>query len=118
MKPEPCAAGAFKGSDKVDRINSVATRDRRTVFNKFYSSCREALFKWRNRRGQKCGVTWEQFARKLMFNPPPKGYLGCECIDVASTLSSELKHKPKSRVRKSREYGSARSSGSQGSLFT
>ena len=85
---------------------------------KFYSSCREALFKWLNRRSQKHSFTWKQFVRKLMFNPLPKGYLGHECIDVTSTLSSDLKHKPKSRVRKSRKHGSARSSGPQGSLFT
>ena len=86
--------------------------------NKFYHSCREALFKWLNRRSQKHSFTWKQFVRKLMFNPLPKAPLGCESIDVTSTLSSGLKHKPKSRVRKSRKHGSARSSGRQRPLFT
>ncbi len=33
LKPEPCADGAFKGYYKLDRINSVALRDRTAVFN-------------------------------------------------------------------------------------
>ena len=33
LKPEPCADGSFKGYYKLDRINSVAGRDREAVFN-------------------------------------------------------------------------------------
>lgn len=86
--------------------------------HKFYFSCVGAMFKWLNRRSQKKSYTWEEFVRKLMFNPLPKSPLGFELIDVTSKLSSELKHKPKSRMRKLRPSGSQRSSGRQRPLFT
>lgn len=93
------------------------------VFNgkavhKFYFSCIKAMFKWLNRRSQKFSFTWSEFVRKLMFNPLPKAPLGYEMIDVTSKFSSELKHKSKSRMRKSRPSGSQRSSGRQRPLFT
>jgi hypothetical protein len=67
---------------------------------------------------QKISFTWEQFARKLMFNPLPKPPLGYEQIDITSENGTENKHKTKSRMRKSRTSGSARSSGRQRPLFT
>jgi RNA-directed DNA polymerase len=86
--------------------------------HKFYFSCVRAMFKWLNRRSQKQSYSWKEFVRKLMFNPLPKNPLGYELIDVTSKFSSELKHKSKSRMRKSRPSGSQRSSGRQRPLFT
>lgn len=86
--------------------------------HKFYFSCIKSLFKWLNRRSQMHSFTWSQFVRKLSFNQLPKTPLGFELIDVSSEHSSELKHKPKSRMRKSRKYGSERSGGKQLPLFT
>jgi len=88
------------------------------AIHKFYFSCIGAMFKWLNRRSQKLSYTWKEFVRKLMFNPLPKAPLGYELLNVTSKFSSELKHKPKSRMRKSRPSGSARSSGRQRPLFT
>ena len=85
---------------------------------KFYFSCIAAMFKWLNRRSQKISYTWKQFVRKLMFNPLPKAPLGYELTDITSKFSSKLKHKPKSRMRKSRTSGSERSGGRQRPLFT
>ncbi len=85
---------------------------------KFYFSCIIAMYKWLNRRSQKRAFTWEAFKRKLMFNPLPKTPMGYELIDVTSPYSTDLKHKPKSRMRKSRKSGSERSSGRQRPLFT
>ena len=85
---------------------------------KFYFSCIRAMFKWLNRRSQKRSFTWDQFVRKLMFNPLPKIPLGYELLDVTNPYSSDLKHKPKSRMRKSRKSGSERSNGRQLPLFT
>lgn len=85
---------------------------------KFYFSCVRAIFKWLNRRSQKRSFTWKEFARRLMFNPLPKAPLGYELIDVTSKYGPDLKHKPKSRMRKSRTSGSERSSGRQRPLFT
>ena len=84
----------------------------------FYFSCIRAMFKWLNRRSQKKSFTWKEFVRKLMFNPLPKAPLGFELRDVTSKFSTELKHKPKSRMRKSRTSGSQRSRGRQLPLFT
>jgi group II intron reverse transcriptase/maturase len=85
---------------------------------KFYFHCIRLTFKWLNRRSQKRSYTWQEFARKLMFNPLPKPPLGQERIDITSEYGTELKHKTKSRVRKLRTHGSVRSSGRQRSLFT
>lgn len=86
--------------------------------HKFYFSCIRAMFKWLNRRSQKRSYTWKAFVRKLMFNPLPKAPLGYELVDVTSKYGAKLKHKSKSRVRKSRKHGSQRSSGRQLPLFT
>jgi RNA-directed DNA polymerase len=85
---------------------------------KFYSACIWQTFKWLNRRSQKISFTWEKFVRKLMFNPLPKAPRGFEMIDITSEHGSKLKHKTKSRMRKSRTSGSERSSGRQRPLFT
>jgi group II intron reverse transcriptase/maturase len=84
----------------------------------FYYVCIKLTFKWLNRRSQKISYTWEQFARKLMFNPLPKPPEGWEAIDITTEHGSENKHKPKSRMRKLRPSGSQRSSGRQRPLFT
>ncbi len=85
---------------------------------KYYFHCVRLTFKWLNRRSQKRSYTWPEFARKLMFNPLPKAPLGHEQIDITSKYGTEMKHKAKSRVRKSRKHGSVRSSGRQRPLFT
>lgn len=71
-----------------------------------------------NRRSQKISFSWEQFKRKLMFNPLPKPPLGYEPVDITSEYGTKLKHKTKSRVRKLRTHGSERSNGRQRPLFT
>lgn len=98
--------------------NYYAVSHNGRALSKFYFSCIRAMFKWLNRRSQKQSYTWKEFIRKLMFNPLPKVPLGYELIDVTSKFSSELKHKPKSRMRKSRTSGSERSGGRQRPLFT
>lgn len=85
---------------------------------KFYKSCIWNLFKWLNRRSQKASFTWEAFKRKLWFKPLRRPPLGFELLDLTSISGTKSKHKPKSRMRKSRPSGSARSSGRQRSLFT
>lgn len=85
---------------------------------RFYFTCVKLVFKWMNRRSQKRSYTWPEFARKLLFNPLPKPPLGYELLDITSEHGTENKHKTKSRVRKSRKHGSARSSGRQRPLFT
>lgn len=86
--------------------------------SKFYWDCIRLVFKWLNRRSQKISFTWKQFVRKLMFNPLAKPPLGYELLDITSLNGTENKHKTKSRMRKSRTSGSARSSDRQRSLFT
>lgn len=85
---------------------------------KFYFACTELCFKWLNRRSQKISFTRKRFARKLMFNPLPRPPAGYEAIDVTSEFGTKLKHKTKSRMRKLRTSGSARSNGRQRPLFT
>lgn len=84
----------------------------------FYSACVELTFKWLNRRSQKISFTWEKFKRKLMFNQLPKPPLGYELMDITSEYGTENKHKTKSRMRKSRTSGSARSGRQQCLPFT
>ena len=84
----------------------------------FYHACIGQLFKWLNRRPQKRSFTWEKFLRKLMFNPIPEPTQGALIIDIENGLGTELKRKPKSRVRKLRMHGSERSEGRQLPLFT
>lgn len=89
-----------------------------THTGRFYYACVRELYKWLNRRSQKRSYTWEQFARKLMFNPLPTACRGLQLIDVTIERGSEYKHKTKSRVRKLRKHGSVRSNGRQRPLFT
>jgi RNA-directed DNA polymerase len=84
----------------------------------FYHNCIMLLFKWLNRRSQKRSWTWFGFKTRLKFNPLPKPPIVAELINVQNGLGSELKHKPKSRMRKLRKSGSARSRGTQVPLFT
>jgi group II intron reverse transcriptase/maturase len=77
----------------------------------FYFACRWQLFKWLNRRSQKKSFTWDGFLRRLMFKPIPKPTQGAIVIDLTNGLGTVLKRKPKSRMRKSRTYGSERSPG-------
>ena len=86
--------------------------------SKFYLDCIGLIFKWFNRRSQKISFTWEKFVRKLMFNPLPKPPLGYQLLNITSEHGTENKHKTKSRMRKLRTSGSARSSGRQRPLFT
>ena len=84
----------------------------------FYQSCLRNLFKWLNRRSQKPSMTWEEFRRKLRFKPLQRPPLGAELLDITNFTGTKLKHKPKSRMRKSRPSGSVRSNGRQRPLFT
>ena len=86
--------------------------------NHFYYVCVGLMYKWLNRRSQKRSFTWEKFMRRLMFKPIPKPNIGSIVIDLTSGLGTQLKRKPKSRMRKLRTYGSQRSSGRQRPLFT
>jgi len=85
---------------------------------KFYHSCISSLFKWLNRRSQRRSFKWEEFKRKLLFKPLQRPPLGGELLDIVTSNGTKLKHKPKSRMRKSRPSGSARSNGRQLPLFT
>lgn len=84
----------------------------------YYHACVGLTFKWLNRRSQKKSFTWEKFMRRIMFNPLPKPSVGSIVIDLTTGLGSKLKRKPRSRMRKSRTYGSQRSGGQQCPLFT
>jgi RNA-directed DNA polymerase len=84
----------------------------------FYHACINQLFKWLNRRSQRRSFTWERFQRRLMFNPIPAPTSGALIIDITNGLGTELKRKPKSRMRKSRKSGSVRSGSRQRLLFT
>jgi group II intron reverse transcriptase/maturase len=86
--------------------------------NHFYQACREALFKWLNRRSQKRSFSWERFNRRLQHQPLPKSPTGYELIDVTSEHRIERKHQPKSRMRENRTSGSERSAGLQRPAFT
>jgi len=85
------------------------------IFNRpklshFYFTVVGLLFKWLNRRSQKRSYTWDGFAKRLWFKPLPKP-TEATLIDITSGLVSELNRKMKSRMRKSRTYGSERSPG-------
>ena len=79
--------------------------------NHYYHSVIGLLFKWLNRRSQKRSYTWDAFAKRLMFKPLPKPIKGASLIDITSGIVPELKRKMRSRMRKSRTYGSKRSPG-------
>lgn len=85
------------------------------IFNRaklsyFYHAVVGTLFKWLNRRSQKGSYTWDGFAKRLRFKPLPKPSEAA-LIDITSGIVPELKRKMKSRMRKSRTYGSERSPG-------
>jgi len=76
----------------------------------FYFTIVGTLFKWLNRRSQKKSYTWDGFAKRLRYKPLPKPSEAA-LIDITSGIVPELKRKMKSRMRKSRTYGSERSPG-------
>lgn len=82
----------------------------RAKLNHFYFAIIGALFKWLNRRSQKRSYTWDGFAKRLRFKSLPKP-AEAALIDITSGVVPELKRKMKSRMRKSRTYGSERSPG-------
>lgn len=86
--------------------------------NHYYFAATEALFKWLNRRSQRRSFTWDRFGRRLMFNPLPKPPEASGLLDITNGLGTDLKHKPRSRMRKSRMSGSNRSAGWQQLAFT
>ena len=85
--------------------------------NHYYFAATQALFTWLNRRSQKRSFTPERFERRLMFNPLPMPRAS-GLLDITNGLGTELKHKPRSRMRKSRTSGSNRSAGWQQLAFT
>jgi RNA-directed DNA polymerase len=84
----------------------------------FYQACKEAFFKWLNRRSQKRSFSWERFNQRLLFQPLPKPPTGQELIDVTSEHRTERKHQPKSRMREIRTSGSERSASRKRLAFT
>ena len=74
----------------------------------FYIECKRSLFKWLNRRSQLRSFSWEQFERKLWFNPLPRPPSGNELIEITSEHRTERNHQPKSRMREIRTSGSVR----------
>jgi RNA-directed DNA polymerase len=70
--------------------------------------CMGSLFKWLNRRSQTRSFSWEQFGRRLLFNPLPLTPHGDELIDVTSEHRAVRNHQPKSRMREIRTSGSVR----------
>jgi len=94
----------------IGHFNYYAVRSNSAKLNHFYHHCVGALFKWLNRRSQKRSFTWEQFLRRLYFQPLPKPPFETELRDVSSEHNSG-KHKPKSRMREIRTSGSVRSAG-------
>jgi group II intron reverse transcriptase/maturase len=85
------------------------------IFNRsklyhFYHAVVGMLFKWLNRRSQKRSYTWDGFIKRLRYKPLPKP-TEVAMIDITSGIVPELKRKMRSRMRKSRTYGSKRSPG-------
>jgi hypothetical protein len=91
--------------------NYFGVRYNAPKISQFYFCCVGALFKWLNRRSQKRSYSWEQFRRRLWHQPLPKPPLTAELRDLTTEQRTESKHKPKSRMRKLRTSGSARSAG-------
>ena len=83
----------------------------------YYCATIKALFKWLNRRSQKRSFNWTTFSKRLMFNPLPQPN-STALLDITNGLGSKSKHKPRSRMRKSRTSGSNRSVGWQQLAFT
>jgi hypothetical protein len=98
-------------------FNYFGVRTNSAKLGHFYESCVSSLFRWLNRRSQKRSFTWEQFARRLFFNPLPLPPLELNLRDVSSEQRS-VKHKPKSRMREIRTSGSVRSTRRQRLVFT
>jgi group II intron reverse transcriptase/maturase len=90
-------------------FNYFAVRFNESKLDYFRFACLGALFKWLNRRSQKRSFSWEQFERKLHFNPLPLPPHGDELIDLTSEHRTVRKHQPKSRMRENRTSGSVRS---------
>jgi group II intron reverse transcriptase/maturase len=90
-------------------FNYFAVSFNEAKLSHFRFVCLGALFKWLNRRSQKRSFSWEQFERKLTFNPLPFSPRGDELIDVTSEHRAVRKHQPKSRMRENRTSGSVRS---------
>ncbi len=82
----------------------------RSKLSYFYYAIMGTLFKWLNRRSQKRSYPWGGFAKRLMYKPLPKPSEAA-LIDITSGIVPELKRKMRSRMRKSRTYGSKRSPG-------
>ena len=100
LMPEPCTDGAFKGYIGIDWISSAARRlgeGERTnnVMHHFHTDNLRQAF--RQLDGSKA--------------------VGID-LDLTTGLGTQLKRKPRSRVRKLRTHGSMRSSGRQRPLFT
>jgi group II intron reverse transcriptase/maturase len=74
LKPEPCADGSFKGYYKLDRINSVALKDRSAVFNNLSQLMNEDNLRqaFRGLDGSKAvgidSVTKTQYGKDLQAN--------------------------------------------------
>jgi RNA-directed DNA polymerase len=98
--------------------NYYGVRFNEAKLNHYYFACTKELFKWLNRRSQKRSYTWDGFLQRLKFNPLPKPPRGKALIDITNGLGTKLKHKPKSRVRETRQHGSVRSEGQQCLSFT
>jgi RNA-directed DNA polymerase len=107
------AAAKFRG-----HFNYFGVTFNEEKLSHYYYACMRELYKWLNRRSQKRSYTWESFLQRLKFNPLPKPTKGTSLINITNGLGTKLKHKPKSRMRKLRTYGSVRSRGWQQPLFT
>lgn len=102
----------------IGHYNYFGVFSNQAKLNHFYYAAVGLVFKWLNRRSQKISFTWEEFERRLFFNPLPKPPGPSSLLDITCDLDTELKRKPKSRVRKRRKHGSVRSGGWQQPLFT
>jgi group II intron reverse transcriptase/maturase len=121
---------AVRQKVKLDRIWELAAAKLRghyqyfgVTFNSqklghYYYAAVSALYKWLNRRSQRRSFTSERFANRLRFNPLPRPPGIQEVLDITNGLGTELKHKPRSRMRKSRTSGSNRRAGWQQLAFT
>ncbi len=86
--------------------------------NHYYFAATGALYKWLNRRSQKRSFTMERFMKRLMYKPLPRPTASSALLDITLGFIPKLKHKPRSRMRKLRTYGSNRSVGWQQLAFT
>ena len=59
--------------------------------NHFHYACIGALFRWINRRSQKRSYGWENFKRRLFFQPLPHPPQGNELINITSEHGTERK---------------------------